>query len=70
MVDAVLARLGSTANVSTKGGTNSLLFRPFFVGSFDGEEVLDAGGATAELYSLFFEQLQSKTITIQASPQV
>jgi len=44
-----------------------MLFRPLFVDTFDNEQVIDGGGASAELYSLFWEQLKDKVIDVPRS---
>jgi len=55
--------LGVSGGYNLKSLCN--LYRPMMVAGFKGEEVLDYGGATYEVFSLFFEQLQEASAVVR-----
>lgn len=66
VVKPLIGLVGRVHNASkAASGKGLYLFRRFLVEGFRGEDVQDDGGATYELYSLFFEQLKDLEVTIK-----
>jgi len=55
--------LGGSGEMHIKG--LCYLYHPLTIDGFKGEEVLDYGGATHEVFSLFFEQLQEVSAVVR-----
>jgi len=62
VVKPLFEAVGGTEK-AIKGPCN--LYRPLQLQGFEGEEVVDHGGATHEIFSLFFEQLHQVQVTVR-----